>query len=96
VTAAKRLLDAAAQAHQEADEGDNQEYDEQYLRDAGRADRNAAESEKRRDQGDNEKYNSIMKHERTYLMKNAIRRCGTVRVAPGASQSVPGLARRRK
>jgi hypothetical protein len=61
------VLNATAQAHQEADEGDDQEYDEQYLGDAGRANRNAAESEKRRDQGDNEKYHSIMKHEHTYL-----------------------------
>jgi hypothetical protein len=61
-------LNPAAQAHQEADDCADQEYDEENLCDARRAYRNATESEECRDQGDDEKDDCVMEHERTFIV----------------------------
>jgi hypothetical protein len=58
-------LNPAAQAHQEADDCADQEYDEENFCDARRAYGNATESEECCDQGDNEKDDCIMEHGRT-------------------------------
>ncbi len=60
------VLNASSHAHQEADDGTDQEYDKKDLRYSRCTDGNAAESEKRSDQGDDEEYNGIMKHVSTY------------------------------
>jgi hypothetical protein len=62
---APRKSDPAAQAHQECNDGTDQEYDEQYFRDTGCADRDSAEPEKCSDQGYDEEDDGIMKHVRT-------------------------------
>ncbi len=58
-------LDPAAHAHQESDDCADQEDDEQYFRDAGGADGDAAKAENGGNQRDDKEDNGIMKHGRT-------------------------------
>ena len=55
-------LRPTAQAHQESHCRDDQEYDEQYLGDAGGTDGNAAETEERGNQRNDEEDCGIVKH----------------------------------
>jgi len=61
-------LNPAAQAHQEADDRTDQEYDEENLCDARGTYGDATESEERCDQGDDEKDHCVMEHERTFIV----------------------------
>ena len=62
-------LDPAAQAHQECNHRADQKHDEQDFRDAGCADSDPAETKKRGDQRDDEKDHGIVKHVRTFLLR---------------------------
>jgi hypothetical protein len=55
-------LDPTTQAHQEGDDGANEKYDEQNLRDAGSADRDTAKAEECGNERNYEKDHGIVKH----------------------------------
>jgi hypothetical protein len=63
-------LSPTAQAHQKRDYGADQEHDEEYLRDAGSADRDSTKAEECGNQRNDEEDDGIVKHVRTssYLM----------------------------